>query len=88
MMRWPPSAREAEREFLEAVHLEPNSAEIHYLFGLYYKRMRLKNRALAELRTALFLDPRHSQARREFEALAPGDSILSGLKKLARRPRS
>jgi len=88
MMRWPASARQAEREFLEAVHLEPNSAEIHYLFGLYYKRMRLKNRALAELRTALFLDPRHSEAREEFEVLAPGDSILSGLKKLARRPRS
>ncbi len=81
MTCWPPTARQAEREFLQATRLEPDNGWIHYQFGLYYKRMGLRNRALAELRTAVSLDPKDAEARRELEALSPHDAALTTLKK-------
>ena len=75
---------EAEREFLEALRLEPDNADIHYQFGLYYKVMRQRARALGEMQTAVRLNPRHRAAREELEALSPRDSALKSLKKLFR----
>jgi tetratricopeptide (TPR) repeat protein len=82
MALWPKTAKQAEREFLEAIRLDPNNADIHFQFGIYYKAMRVRSRAVAELRTAVSLSPRHKQARAELEALSPKDSALSSLKKL------
>ena len=82
MTCWPRTAKQAEREFLEAVRLDPDNADIHYQFGLYYKAMRQRVRAVAELRTAVQLNPRHRLARQELEALSPKDSALTSLKKL------
>jgi tetratricopeptide (TPR) repeat protein len=82
MARWPRTARKAEREFQEALRLEPNDPEIHYKLGLFYKAMKLKARAVQQLRAAVRLDPRHEPARRELKALAPKDSALSSLKSL------
>jgi tetratricopeptide (TPR) repeat protein len=82
MACWPKTAKQAEREFLEAVRLAPENADIHYHFGLYYKAMRVRSRAIAEFRTALSLNPRHQQARGELEALSPKDSALTSLRKL------
>jgi Tfp pilus assembly protein PilF len=84
MACYPRTAKQAELEFLEAVRLAPDSADIHYHFGLYYKAMKVRARAVAEFRTTLSLDPRHKQARQELEALSPKDSALTTLRKLFR----
>jgi tetratricopeptide (TPR) repeat protein len=84
MACYPRTAKSAERQFLEAIRLDPNNADIHFQFGIYYKAMKVRSRAVAELRTAVSLNPRHKQARAELEALAPKDSALTSLKKLFR----
>jgi tetratricopeptide (TPR) repeat protein len=84
MACYPRSAKLAEREFYEAARLEPDNAEIHYQWGLYYKVMKIKSRAVAEMRTAVRLSPRHKAARAELEQLSPKDSALTSLKKMFR----
>ncbi len=84
MASYPATAKKAEREFLEALRLDPDNADTHYQFGLYYKVMRQRARALAEMQTAVRLNPRHRAAREELEALSPRDSALKSLKKLFR----
>jgi tetratricopeptide (TPR) repeat protein len=79
----PRTAKQAEREFLEALRLEPDNADMHYQFGLYYKVMKQRARALGEMQTAVRLNPRHRGAREELEILAtPKDNALMNLKKL------
>jgi tetratricopeptide (TPR) repeat protein len=82
MAGYPRTAKQAEREFLDALRLEPNNADIHYQFGLYYKVMKQRARALAEMQTAVKINPRHRLARAELETLSPKDSALVNLKKL------
>jgi tetratricopeptide (TPR) repeat protein len=84
MASYPSTAKKAEREFLEALRIDPDNADIHYQFGLYYKVMRQRARALGEMQTAVRLNPRHRAAREELEALSPRDSALKSLKKLFR----
>jgi tetratricopeptide (TPR) repeat protein len=84
MACYPRSSKLAEREFYEAARLEPENAEIHYQWGLYYKVMKIKSRAVAEMRTAVRLSPKHKGARAELESLSPKDSALTSLKKLFR----
>ncbi|HSD65712.1 MAG TPA: hypothetical protein VLF95_03370, partial [Vicinamibacteria bacterium] len=84
MACYPRTAKLAEREFYEAARLEPENAEIHYQWGLYYKVMKIKSRAVAEMRTAVRLSPRHKAARAELESMSPKDSALTSLKKLFR----
>ena len=84
MASYPATAKKAEREFLEALRLDPDNPDIHYQFGLYYKVMRQRARALGEMQTAVRLNPRHRAAREELEALSPRDSALKSLKKLFR----
>jgi tetratricopeptide (TPR) repeat protein len=79
----PRTAKQAEREFLEALRLDPDNADVHYQFGLYYKVMKQRARALGEMQTAVRLNPRHRGAREELEILGtPKDSALLNLKKL------
>jgi tetratricopeptide (TPR) repeat protein len=82
MASYPRTAKAAEREFLEALRIEPDNPDLHYQFGMYYKVMKQRARALAEMQTAVRLNPRHAMARRELEALSPKDSALTTLKKL------
>jgi tetratricopeptide (TPR) repeat protein len=84
MACYPRTSKLAEREFYEAARLEPDNAEIHYQWGLYYKVMKIKSRAVGEMRTAVRLSPRHKAARAELESLSPKDSALTSLKKLFR----
>jgi len=84
MACYPRTSKLAEREFYEAARLEPENAEVHYQWGLYYKVMKIKSRAVAEMRTAVRLSPKHKGARAELEALSPKDSALTSLKKLFR----
>ena len=84
MACYPRTAKLAEREFYEAARLEPDNAEVHYQWGLYYKVMKIKSRAVAEMRTAVRLNPKHKGARVELEQLSPKDSALTSLKKLFR----
>jgi tetratricopeptide (TPR) repeat protein len=81
---FPRTAKQAERDFLEALRLEPDNADLHYTFGMYYKAMRQRARAQAELETALRLNRRHAGARRELETIAPGFDTVLSLKKLFR----
>src|SRR5262249_35778323 len=85
MTKSPRTAKQAEREFMEAVRLDPDNADLHYKFAMYYKAMKQRARAQAELQTALRINRRHADARRELEAIAPDglDSVMS-LKKLFR----
>jgi tetratricopeptide (TPR) repeat protein len=84
MTCYPRTAKQAEREFLEAVRLDPNNADAHYQFGLYFKAMKVRSRAVAEMRTAIRLNPKHGAAREELEALSPKDSVLGSLRKMFR----
>jgi len=84
MACYPRTSKLAEREFYEAARLEPDNAEIHFQWGLYYKVMKIKSRAVAEMRTAVRLNPKHKGARAELESLSPRDSALMSLKKLFR----
>jgi tetratricopeptide (TPR) repeat protein len=85
MAKYPRTAKQAEREFLEAVRLEPDNADLHYKFAMYYKAMKQRARAQAELQTALRINRRHADARRELEALSPdGIDAVMNLKKLFR----
>ena len=84
MACYPRTAKLAEREFYEAARIEPDNAEVHYQWGLYYKVMKIKSRAVAEMRTAVRLNPKHKGARTELEQLSPKDSALTSLKKLFR----
>jgi tetratricopeptide (TPR) repeat protein len=78
----PPLAKQAEREFYEALRLEPNNADLHYQFGLYYRKMKVRSRAIAEMQAAVRLNPRHRAAREELEILSPRDSALTSIRKL------
>ncbi len=84
MACYPRTARLAERQFFEASRLDPRNADVHYQWGLYYKIMKIKSRAVAEMRAAVRLKPKHRAAREELEALSPRDSALTSLKKLFR----
>jgi tetratricopeptide (TPR) repeat protein len=82
---YPRTAKQAERDFVEALRLEPDNADLHYTFGMYYKAMKQRARAQAELETALRLNRKHALARRELEALSPeGVDVVLNLKKLFR----
>ena len=84
MACYPRTAKLAERQFFEASRLEPRNADVHYQWGLYYKIMKIKSRAVAEMRAAVRIKPKHRAAREELEALSPKDSALTSLKKLFR----
>ena len=82
MACYPRTAKQAEREFVEAMRLDPDNADHHYQFGLYFKAMKVKSRAVAEMRTAVRLSPRHQAAREALETLSPKDSVLTNLRNL------
>jgi tetratricopeptide (TPR) repeat protein len=82
MTCYPRTAKQAEREFFEALRLDPDNADTHFQFGLYYKAMKARSRAIAEMRTAVQLNPRHERAAEELQSLAPKDSALGSLRKL------
>ena len=82
MACYPRTAKQAEREFVEAMRLDPDNADYHYQFGLYFKAMKVKSRAVAEMRAAVRLSPRHKAAREELESLSPKDSVLTSLRNL------
>lgn len=79
LARFPPTVREAEREFLEAARRDPNNPQVHLQFGRYYRQLRLKTRAVAELRAAVSLAPELDEARDELRRLSPDDAALTRL---------
>jgi tetratricopeptide (TPR) repeat protein len=56
-------SKKAERHFRRALSLEPQSADLHFRMGRYYQSFNMKSRAVAEFKTTLRIDPRHSKAR-------------------------
>ncbi len=85
MARLPQTMRDAEQQYIEALRLDPDSAELHFKFGLYYRSLRVPSRALAEFREVLRLDPHHREALEQLETAAPQDPLLASIKKLLRR---
>lgn len=84
MAHYPRTIKQAEREFLEAIRLEPDNAEYHFQFGSFYQLVKQRARAVSELQTALRLDPHHQGAQDLLKALAPKESGLVSLRKLFR----
>ncbi len=84
MANHPRTVKQAEREFLEAIRLEPDNAEYHFQFGSFYQLVKQRARAVAELQTALRLDPAHKGAQEMLKVLAPKESGLTSLRKLFR----
>ena len=82
MSRCPETARQAEREFLEALRLDPDNADLHFQVGLYYKAMAVRSRAISAFRTVLKLQPHHAGAQKQLGAGSSQGSALSALKKL------
>ena len=59
----PGKEKEAEPHFRRALMLDPDNARLHYEAGRFYKKVGMPSRALAELKTALKIDPGLSEAR-------------------------
>ena len=68
--------KKAERHFRRAVSLDPQNAGLRYFLGRYYQSFVMKSRALAELKTALRIDPQHAKARAALVELKGDDSSL------------
>jgi tetratricopeptide (TPR) repeat protein len=64
MARHPIMRKDAERHFIEALRLAPQSADLHFSLGLYYKSFGMKSRAEIEFRTVLRISPNHDGARK------------------------
>jgi tetratricopeptide (TPR) repeat protein len=64
MARHPIMRKDAERHFIEALRLAPQSADLHFSLGLYYKSFGMKSRAEIEFRTVLRISPNHEGARK------------------------
>jgi tetratricopeptide (TPR) repeat protein len=64
MARHPIMRKDAERHFIEALRLSPQSADLHFSLGLYYKSFGMKSRAEIEFRTVLRISPNHEGARK------------------------
>ena len=71
-----------DRHFDDALRLDPDNGDYHYQFGLYFKAMKVKSRAVAEMRAAVRPNPRHDAARQELASLSPRDSVLGSLRNL------
>jgi Tfp pilus assembly protein PilF len=72
-----PTVRQAEREYLQAVRLEPENPQAHYEFAMFYERLKFRGRALAELRTALQLNPGYAAARALLAQLSPREAATT-----------
>ena len=79
-----PSLRnQAEKHFIEALRLSPQTPELHYWLGLYYKSFGLKSRAYNEFRTTLRIDPKHVGARWQLSVGGKkNDRLGAAIKKL------
>ncbi len=64
MAHHPVMRKDAERHFIEALRLEPQSADLHFSLGLYYKTFGLHSRADTEFRTVLRIEGGHEGARK------------------------
>ncbi len=64
MARHPIMRKDAERHFIEALRLAPQSADLHFSLGLYYESFKLHSRARAEFQKTLRIQPRHEKARK------------------------
>lgn len=80
----PKEAKKAEPAFRRALSLDPENAQLHYDFALYYRSMGMPSRALAELKTALRIDPGLAEARRAVVELKQKDegAFTKSLRKL------
>ena len=68
--------KKAERHFRRSISLDPQNAEFHYFLGRYYQSFDMKSRALAEFKTTLRIDPKHSKARSALVELKGDDASL------------
>jgi tetratricopeptide (TPR) repeat protein len=82
-LKYPEKAREAERELLEVVQVQPDNVEATYLLGTFYLHRGLGARAEALFKRVLELKPNHREAIAQLESAKPKEEGL--LKKFFRR---
>ena len=68
--------KKAERHFRRALSLDSQNAKVHYLFGRYYQSFDMRNRALAEFKSALRIHPNFAEARRALVELKSAEVSL------------
>jgi hypothetical protein len=61
--------RTAERHFLAALEQDPHDVDLRYRLAVYYRKVGLPTRAMAQLNVVLNQDSRHHSAQRDLEAL-------------------
>jgi hypothetical protein len=64
MASHPVLGKKAERHFRRALTLDPQNADLHFALGRYYQSFDMKGRALSEYKTALRINPNHTEARK------------------------
>jgi tetratricopeptide (TPR) repeat protein len=84
--RIPTLKREAEKNLLKAVEMEPWNAEHYAALGLLFYSERLNSRAESYFRKALDKEPGHTMARKKLEEIVgpekkPMDQVREGLAK-------
>ncbi|MCK4836641.1 MAG: DnaJ domain-containing protein [Candidatus Aminicenantes bacterium] len=85
--RIPALIREAEKNLLKAVEMEPWNAEHYAALGMIFYSERLFSRAESYFRQALSKEPSHMLARKKLEEIAgpekkPMDLLKDGLQKV------
>lgn len=81
----PSKAKEAEPHFRRVLALDPKNARLRYDVACYYRSVGMPSRALAELKTALRIDPGLSEARSlvvELKQKNDGGLVPPSVKKL------
>ena len=86
----PVLGKKAERHFRRALTLDPQNADLHFALGRYYQTFDMKGRALSEYKTALRIDPNHTEARKAVvEVKQSGSSSMDKvMKRLFGSPRN
>ena len=60
----------AEREYRNALKIDPDDADVHMNLGVLFERRREHEAARREFRAALRLEPGHEHARKALDELA------------------
>ena len=82
MARHPVMRKDAERHFIKALRIAPQSADLHFSLGLYYKSFGMKSRAETEFRTVLRIQPSHEGARKHLLSRRRKDPLRDMFRKI------
>lgn len=75
--------RRAETEFLQAVRIEPDSADAHYLLGVTYGRQGMNGKSKEQFLEVISIDGSHSKAYYNVAALYANEGPQQNVEKAA-----